>query len=151
MNEKSYKKRIKDLKKHKIPYSKIVREIQEFTNKLKSIDDELDKALKSLGNMYEDEVRAREQLDEIQEIYFGARQISFVPSVDVRTAEVSKLKPISEGKSGAKHIKELIIETLDIVKALDSDKDSTVGEKDLLSKIAGTLQQKLYFLQQFTK
>lgn len=64
----SYKKRIKDLKKHKIPYSKIVREIQEFTNKLKSIDDELDKALKSLGNMYEDEVRAREQLDEIQEL-----------------------------------------------------------------------------------
>ena len=64
----NYKKRIKDLKKHKIPYSKIVREIQEFTNNLKSIDDELDKALKSLGNMYEDEVRAREQLDEIQEL-----------------------------------------------------------------------------------
>ena len=89
--------------------------------------------------------------DEIQEIYFGARQISFVPSADVRTAEISKLKPISDGKSGAKHIKELIIETLDIVKALDSEEDSTVGEKDLLSKIAGTLQQKLYFLQQFTK
>ena len=46
--------------------------------------------------------------DAIQEIYFGARQISFVPSVDVRTAEISKLKPISDGKSGAKHIKELI-------------------------------------------
>lgn len=89
--------------------------------------------------------------DAIQEIYFGARQISFVPSVDVRTAEISKLKLISDGKSGAKHIKELIIETLDVVKALDSQEDSTVGEKDLLSKIAGTLQQKLYFLQQFTK
>lgn len=89
--------------------------------------------------------------DAIQEIYFGARQISFVPSVDIRTAEISKLKPISDGKSGAKYIKELIIETLDIVKALDSEEDSTVGEKDLLSKIAGTLQQKLYFLQQFTK
>ena len=89
--------------------------------------------------------------DEIQEIYFGARQISFVPSADVRTAEISKLKPISNNKSGAKQIKELIIETLDIVKALDSEEVSTVGEKDLLSKIAGTLQQKLYFLQQFTK
>lgn len=89
--------------------------------------------------------------DAIQEIYFGARQISFVPSAEIRTAETAKLKPISDGKSGAKVIKDLIIETLDLVKALDSEEDSTVGEKDLLSKIAGTLQQKLYFLQQFTK
>lgn len=89
--------------------------------------------------------------DAIQEIYFGARQLSFVPSTEIRTAEIAKLKPISDGKSGAKHIKDLIIETLDLVKTLDSEEDSTVGEKDLLSKIAGTLQQKLYFLQQFTK
>ena len=89
--------------------------------------------------------------DAIQEIYFGARAISFIPSSDIRTAEVGKIKPISDGKSGAKAIKDLIIETLDLVKKLDSEEDSTVGEKDLLSKIAGTLQQKLYFLQQFTK
>ena len=89
--------------------------------------------------------------DAIQEIYFGARAISFVPSVDIRTAEVGKIKPIANGKDGAKIIRDLIIETLDIVKALDSEEDSTVGEKDLLSKIAGTLQQKLYFLQNFLK
>lgn len=89
--------------------------------------------------------------DEIQEIYFGARQLSFVPSSEMRTAEIAKLKPISDGKSGAKVIKDLIIETLDLVKILDSEEDSTVGEKDLLSKIAGTLQQKLYFLQNFLK
>lgn len=89
--------------------------------------------------------------DAIQEIYFGARDLAFIASVDIRTAEVGKLKPIKDGKSGAKIIKELIIETLDLIKTLDADEDSTVGEKDLLSKIAGTLQQKLYFLQQFTK
>lgn len=89
--------------------------------------------------------------DTIQEIYFGARAISFIPSADIRTAEVGKLKPIADGKSGAKAIKDLIIETLDLVKSLDAEEDSTVGEKDLLSKIAGALQQKLYFLQQFTK
>lgn len=89
--------------------------------------------------------------DAIQEIYFGARAISFIPSADIRTAEVGKLKPIADGKSGAKAIKDLIIETLDLVKSLDAEEDSTVGEKDLLSKIAGALQQKLYFLQQFTK
>lgn len=89
--------------------------------------------------------------DAIQEIYYGARDLSFIPSSDIRTAEIAKLKPISDGKSGAKAIKDLIIESLDVVKALDSEEDSTVGEKDLLSKIAGTLQQKLYFLQRFTK
>ena len=31
------------------------------------MEDEFDKALKSLGNMYDDELRAREQLEEIQE------------------------------------------------------------------------------------
>lgn len=89
--------------------------------------------------------------DAIQEIYFGARAISFVPSVDVRMAEVEKLKPIASGKDGAKIIRDLIIETLDVVKVLDGDEDSTIGEKDLLSKIAGTLQQKLYFIQNFLK
>ena len=89
--------------------------------------------------------------DAIQEIYFGARLLAFVPSSDIRTAEIGKLKPISNGKDGAKLIKEAIIETLDLVKTLDAEEDTTVGEKDLLSKIAGTLQQKLYFLQQFTK
>ena len=89
--------------------------------------------------------------DAIQEIYFGARAISFVPSADIRTAEIGKLKPISNGKDGAKIIRELIIEAMDLVKALDAEEDTTVGEKDLLSKIAGTLQQKLYFLQNFLK
>lgn len=89
--------------------------------------------------------------DAIQEIYYGARDLSFIPSSDIRTAEIGKLKPIKDGKSGAKALKDLIIETLDVVKSLDADEDTTVGEKDLLSKIAGTLQQKLYFLQQFTK
>ena len=89
--------------------------------------------------------------DAIQEIYFGARALSFVPSADIRTAEIGKLKPISNGKDGAKIIRELIIEAMDLVKALDAEEDTTVGEKDLLSKIAGTLQQKLYFLQNFLK
>ena len=89
--------------------------------------------------------------DAIQEIYFGARALSFVPSADIRTAEIGKLKLISNGKDGAKIIREAIIETLDLVKGLDAEEDTTVGEKDLLSKIAGTLQQKLYFLQNFLK
>lgn len=63
-----YKKEIKNLKKRKIPYTQVVKDIEIFSNRLKNVDEELDIALKSLGNMYEDEQRAREQLDEIQEL-----------------------------------------------------------------------------------
>ena len=65
---KKYRSNIKKLEKLQIPYSKIVITLEEFSNNLNKIEDELDVALKSLGNMYEDEVRAREQLDEIQEL-----------------------------------------------------------------------------------
>ncbi len=63
-----YKKAIKDLNKKEIPYSKIAKILDNLSHELANVDDELDFSLKSLGNMYEDEVRAREQLDEIQEL-----------------------------------------------------------------------------------
>ena len=49
------------------PYSMVHKEIEELTNRLKTTEDNLDEALKTLGNMYDDEERAREQLCEIQE------------------------------------------------------------------------------------
>ena len=49
-----------------IPYSMLHKEIEELVIRLKSMEEEFDHALKSLGNMYDDEVRAREQLEEIQ-------------------------------------------------------------------------------------
>ena len=65
---KEYKKELKDLKNKKIPFSKANDDLEKMNNTLKVIDEELDVALKSLGNMYDDEVRAREQLDEIQDL-----------------------------------------------------------------------------------
>ena len=66
--KKNYKKSIKKLSTSKTPYSKISQELEEYTNVLKSIEEDLDVSLKSLGNMYDDEMRAHEQLDEIQEL-----------------------------------------------------------------------------------
>ena len=65
---KQYNTSLDDLEKLNIPYSKILNEVEIYSNSLKKIDEELDISLKSLGNMYEDEMRAREQLDEIQEL-----------------------------------------------------------------------------------
>ena len=65
---KEYKMSLKCLKKLQSPYSEILRKVEFYSNRLKQVEEELDRALKSLGNMYEDELRAREQLDEIQEL-----------------------------------------------------------------------------------
>ena len=65
---KDYKKNVKKLNKKEISYSKLVKELENLTLELANVDDDLDSSLKSLGNMYEDEIRAREQLDDIQEL-----------------------------------------------------------------------------------
>lgn len=70
---KRYKTSLEKLKNMELPYSEIVNSLEVMSNDLNSIDEELDVALKSLGNMYDDEVRAREQLDEIQELLKQAK------------------------------------------------------------------------------
>ena len=48
------------------PYSMLNEEVDNLSNRLSTMEEDFDVALKSLGNMYDDEVRAREQLEEIQ-------------------------------------------------------------------------------------
>lgn len=62
-----YKKLIAKVEANSTPYTMLNKEIEDLTVRLKNMEEELDKSLKSLGNMYDDEVRAREQLNEIQE------------------------------------------------------------------------------------
>ncbi len=62
-----YKKLKATVKNGSSPYSVVHKEIEDLTVRLKNMEEQLDVALKSLGNMYDDEVRAREQLNEIQE------------------------------------------------------------------------------------
>ena len=61
-----YKKMLAKVAAKSSPYSIIHTEIEELSVRLKNMEDDLDQALNSLGNMYDDEVRAREQLEEIQ-------------------------------------------------------------------------------------
>ena len=62
-----YKKLLAKVDAGATPYSMLQQEVEELTLRLDEMEDDFDKALKSLGNMYDDEVRAREQLEEIQE------------------------------------------------------------------------------------
>ena len=61
-----YKKMLAKVEAKSSPYSMLQKEVEELTVRLKDMEEDLDRALRSLGNMYDDEVRAREQLEEIQ-------------------------------------------------------------------------------------
>lgn len=61
-----YKNVVNKVEAKSSPYSIVNKEMEDLTVRLKNLEIDLDKSLKSLGNMYDDEVRAREQLDEIQ-------------------------------------------------------------------------------------
>lgn len=63
-----YKTMVKSATRKKIPYTELLKNINDYLLNLKNIEDELDTALKNLGNLHDDEQRAREQLDEIQEL-----------------------------------------------------------------------------------
>ena len=62
-----YRKMIAKDDSKSTPYSVLNEEVENLTNRLTIMEDDFDKALKSLGNMYDDELRAREQLEEIEE------------------------------------------------------------------------------------
>ena len=63
-----YKKLVQDLKDKTKPYSDASKEISTLNGNLKTLEEELDVSLRTLGSMHEDEMRAREQLDDIQEL-----------------------------------------------------------------------------------
>ena len=62
-----YRKMLAKQQSKSSPYSMLNEEIESLSNRLTSMEEDFDAALKSLGNMYDDEVRAREQLTEIQD------------------------------------------------------------------------------------
>ena len=68
-----YKKMIQKDESKSSPYSMLNEEVDSLTDRLTKMEEDFDVALKSLGNMYDDEVRAREQLTEIQEFLKTAK------------------------------------------------------------------------------
>ena len=59
---------IGDLKNKTFPYSKLKDRIMHLSSGFGKVEDDLNICLKSLGSMHDDEMRAREQLDEVTEL-----------------------------------------------------------------------------------
>lgn len=65
---KDYKKMVAEVNSASKPYSVFFKQLDAFNSLLHELETSLDTALKSLGSMYDDEIRAREQLEEIQDL-----------------------------------------------------------------------------------
>lgn len=67
MNQ-NYNEIIVTLKKQEEPYSVLKEKIEKLSNSFEQVEIDLNLCLESLGSMHEDELRAREQLDEITDL-----------------------------------------------------------------------------------
>lgn len=70
----NYDKTIDSARSKILAYSKLAREMEFINAKLVRTEEKLNGALKSLGSLKEDEVRAREQLDEIKKILLQTKE-----------------------------------------------------------------------------
>lgn len=60
-------------KNHTFPYSRMVKELDVLIIKVSKLEESLNYDLKTIGSMKEDEVRAREQLDNIKNLLKKAK------------------------------------------------------------------------------
>lgn len=65
---KDYKQLVIGVNNTSKPYTSFYKELETFNSLLHELESNLDNCLKSLGSMYDDEIRAREQLEEIEDL-----------------------------------------------------------------------------------
>ena len=113
-----YKKLLAKLETHSTPYSVLHKEIEEFTVRLKNLSDELDITINSLGHMYDDEQRAREQLIEIE--LFLQKSKKTIRSYKLPVISDKYFTELTEANEAIKEVikelekKPIVIETLNI-------------------------------------
>lgn len=71
--ENGYENIVTLFREKETPYSKLNKEMEIINARLLKCEDKLDYTLRSLGSLHEDEIRAREQLDEIKSIVKQAK------------------------------------------------------------------------------
>lgn len=119
-------------------YSKITKEVEVLQVKLSSIEDRLDVMLDSIGSMHDDEIRARQQLEEIKQILKQSKNKLREYNLPVITKTY-----IVELKEAQAAIKEIIIEldkkpiTIDV---LNTRVDTA---RDLVLKLFGRTNEML--------
>ena len=133
---KDYKVLIDHTGNNTFAYSKLTREIENLFIKLINIDERLDSALNTIGNMHDDEQRAREQLEEMKVILKKAKS-----QVRDYNLPIIPKKYYVELNEAQQAIKEIIVELEK--KPIDTETLNTRVDtaRDLVFKLFGETKE----------
>lgn len=132
----SYDKVVDIARSKTLAYSKLAREMEIINSKLVRTEEKLNGALKTLGSLKEDELRAREQLDEIKRILSQTKEK--IRSYKLPTIPKNYYVEISEAMEAINElVKELDKRTISI-KILNLRVDTA---RDLVLKVYNTVNE----------
>ena len=131
-----YKKMLGKEETKSSAYSMLNSEVEALTVRLSNMEDDFDKALKSLGNMYEDEERAREQLDEIR--MFLKECKSKIRSYKLPVVADTYFVQLSEANEAIEEVVKELDKKPIVIKTLNTRVDTA---RDLVLKLYSTTNE----------
>lgn len=137
-----YKKLLSKVAAKSSPYTMLNKEIEELTIRLSNMEEELDRSLKSLGNMYDDEVRAREQLKEIQEFLKQCKNKMRTYKLPVITDNY--FVQLSEANEAIEEVKKELDKKPIVINVLNTRVDTA---RDLVLKLYNTTNEMVRMAQ----
>ncbi len=117
-------------------YSKLTKEIEVLVNKLASIEDRLDNSLDAIGSMKEDEVRARQQLEEVKSILKDSK--NKIREYNLPVIPQSYFVELNEAQAAIKEIVRELDKKPITISVLNTRVDTA---RDLVLKLYGTTKE----------
>ena len=128
-----YNKMLAKVESGSSPYSQVNEELENLMRRLSLMEDDFDVAIKSLGNMYEDEQRAREQLEEIKGLL---RQCKYnIRSFKLPVIANNYFVELSEASEAISEVVKELEKTPIVIKVLNTRVDTA---RDLVLKLYNT-------------
>ena len=116
------------------PYSLLNEEVENLSNRLTNMEEDFDQALKSLGHMYDDELRAREQLEEIKEFFKTSKNM--IRSYKLPVISDSYYVQLNEAKDAIEEVVKELNRKPIVIKTLNTRVDTA---RDLVLKLYNTM------------
>lgn len=137
---KDYKHLLRDVKKCETSYLKENITLNELSIRLNKVEEELDKALKTLGSMYDDELRAREQLKDMRELLKKCK--SKIRSYRLPIIHDNYFIEVSEAEEAIEEVVKELDNKPIVIKTLNMRVDTA---RDLVFKLHETTNQMIKY------
>ena len=117
-------------------YSKLIKELENLTNRLASLEERVDTILNSIGSMKEDEIRARQQLEEIKAILKESKHK--IREYELPVVPKTYFVELNDAQSAIKEIVKELEKKPITISVLNTRVDTA---RDLVLKLHGTTKE----------